>query len=428
MADIRPFRALRYDTRKVNLADVVTQPYDKITPGMQQSYYGRSPANFVRFELPVPDGKDVYQGAREFLDRMRREGTIRLEERPAFYLYEQEFEHPTVPGTLQRRRALIGLGRLYDYDDGVIFRHEQTLTGPKRDRQQLLATTRVQSGLLFLMYDDPQQTIDELPRGDAVEFLDDLGVKQRLWAVTDGGRIQQIQDAFREWKLFIADGHHRYETALALRRSREGKYPEDFAMMALVNMRSDGLVVLPTHRVVFGVAPATFVSAVERLKSEFGMVAVDSEATAKLNELNPALFSTVVATADAKYLLSVERERLQRSFPQGAFELDVEALHSLFAELLGISAADVTAQRHVHYHRHAEDALKDVRAGAQAAFLIRPVPVEVIRDRSLRGALMPQKSTDFYPKMNSGLTLYSWDESLVAHPSKVSQGGASGGI
>ena len=144
MAEIRPFRALRYDASKVRLAEVITQPYDKITPAMQQRYYGASAANFVRFELATE--ADPYASAREFLTRMRAQGTIRVEERPAFYVYEQEFAHPTEPGRRCSRRALIGLGRLHDYSDGVVFRHEQTLTGPKKDRQQLLASTRVQSG------------------------------------------------------------------------------------------------------------------------------------------------------------------------------------------------------------------------------------------------------------------------------------------
>jgi uncharacterized protein (DUF1015 family) len=415
MAEIRPFRALRYDTEKVTLADVVTQPYDKITSEMQAGYYQRHPANFVRFELPKPGSEDVYEGARDFLKELRRQGLIRLEEQPAFYVYEQEFEHPSESKKL-RRRALIVLGRLHEYSDGVVYRHEQTLTGPKKDRRQLLKTTRVQSGLLFMMYDDPIRTVEQLQARSAAEFVDDVGVKQRLWTVTDGDAIRQIQNAFRDKSLFIADGHHRYETALALRRSREGKHAEDFAMMALVNMRSEGLVVLPTHRTVYEVEAERFASAMERMLSDFGMRTLElrdpEKLTGILRSTSGAGFSTVVVMADVAFLLDVERERLKTRFPKGAFELDVEALHTLFAELLGISAADVTAQRHVRYHRYAEEALKDVREGAQAAFLIRPVPIEVIRDRSLRGALMPQKSTDFYPKMNSGLIMYMWDESF----------------
>ena len=418
MAEIRPFRALRYDTSKVRLEDVVTQPYDKITPAMQNGYYERHPANFVRFELPLPHTQDVYEGAREFLAQMRREEVIRLEERPALYVYEQEFAHPVEAGRKLSRRALIALGRLHDYDDGVVFRHEQTLTGPKQDREQLLKTTRVQSGLLFLMYDDPAHTVEQLPAEDAVEFVDDLGVKQRLWAVTDGDTVRQIQNTFGGQALFIADGHHRYETALALRRSREGKYAEDFAMMALVNISSEGLVVLPTHRAVFGVASDRLRACVERLTSEFGMTRLESRAPAALTQAlrstTQERFAAVVVSADAAYLLDIERAALERCFPGHSFELDVEALHALFAELLGITAADVAEQKHVRYHRYAEEALKDLKEGAQAAFLIRPVPIDVIRDRSLRGALMPQKSTDFYPKMNSGLTMYSWDESFPA--------------
>lgn len=416
MAELRPFRALRYDPGKIRLADVVTQPYDKITPAMQARYYEQDPANFIRFELAK--AQDPYREAKDFLSKMRREGLIRAEERPALYLYEQDF---TPPGENQRRlsrRALIALGRLYDYEDGVIFRHEQTLTGPKRDRQELLRTTRVQSGLLFLMYDDAARLIEQLAMPGAVEFVDDLGIRQRLSTVTDEKTVRSITQHFRETPLFIADGHHRYETALGFRRSREGKFAEDFAMMALVNMRSDGLLVLPTHRAIFDVAVERMRNSIERLEKELGMQRMDArDPAAMLNVLrdpDQQDFVSVLATPDAAYRLKVKRSELERRFPGRPFELDVEALHSLLDSVLGITPADVTAQKHVRYHRYIEDALNDVAHGAQAAFLIRPVPVEIIRDRSLRGALMPQKSTDFYPKMNSGLTLYSWDESFVA--------------
>ena len=417
MAEIRPFRALRYDTNRVRLEDVVTQPYDKITPAMQAGYYERDPANFVRFELRLPGGEDLYEGAKDFLAQMRRKGIMRVEEKPALYVYEQEFAHPTEPTKTFRRRALIGLARLHDYDENVIFRHEQTLTGPKKDREQLLKTTRVQSGLLFMMYDDPARAVEQLPAEDALEFVDDLNVKQRLWAITDPATIQMVQQIFRDQPLFIADGHHRYETALSLRRSKEGKDAEDFAMMALVNMRSEGLVVLPTHRVIFHVAPDKLASGMDRLQSELHMRTLDmtpqSAAQATFGPAARDSFSAIVLTKDTAYTLEVSRKALQARFPDQSCELDVEALHLVFAEFFGITPADVTAQKHVRYHRYGKDALRDVESGAQAAFLIRPVPVDVIRDRSLRGELMPQKSTDFYPKMNSGLTLYSWDESFV---------------
>ena len=415
MADIRPFRALRYDTAKVRLEDVVTQPYDKITPAMQQRYYEAAPANFIRFELAKE--ADPYRNAREFLSRMEAQGVIRREDRPAFYVYEQEFAHPTETGRRCSRRALIGLGRLHDYSDGVIFRHEQTLTGPKKDRQQLLEITRVQSGLLFMLYEDDGRTVEHLEAKDAVEFVDDLGVKQRLWCIANEERIERLRTMLADKPLFIADGHHRYETALSLRRSEEGKYAEDFAMMALVNMKSDGLVVLPTHRVLHGLSPEAFSSGVANLREQFSAQVIPSRDADSVYELLSALsqdqFAMAVVTNEGAYLTKIDRRLLQRVMGKLSCELDVEALHAIFDEFFGVTDADVTAQRFVRYHRNAKDAVEDVRSGgAQAAFLIRSVPIDVIRDRSLQGALMPQKSTDFYPKMNSGLTLYSWDESF----------------
>ncbi len=413
MAEIRPFRALRYDSAKVRLADVITQPYDKITPAMQQRYYAASAANFVRFELATE--ADPYRSAQQFLAKLRSDGVVRVEDRPAFYVYEQEFAHPTEPGRTCSRRALIGLGRLHDYNDGVVYRHEQTLTGPKKDREQLLKTTRVQSGLLFMLYEDASRTVEQLPAKDAAEFVDDLGVKQRLWCVTDVEEIASVQRLLADKPLFIADGHHRYETALSLRRSKEGKYAEDFAMMALVDMKSDGLVVLPTHRVLFDITGDRLASAMQQLQSTLVTKKVD--AAGLQNALRATLqerFVMGVVTTSDSYVIEGDRSSMQREFG-GSCELDVEALHAIFERYFGVTPAHVTAQKHVRYHRFAKDAIEDVRSGgAQAAFLIRPVLIEVIRDRSLKGALMPQKSTDFYPKMNSGLTLYSWDESFEA--------------
>jgi uncharacterized protein (DUF1015 family) len=413
MAEIRPFRALRYESAKIALASVATQPYDKITPEMQRAYYERDPANFIRFELPL-GAADPYSSAKSFLAQMRTVGVIRVEDRPAMYVYEQAFADPAQPDKSLVRRSLIALGRLHDYSDGVIYRHEQTLTGPKRDREQLLKTTRVQSGLLFMLYDDPARTIEELQPEDTIgEFTDDLSIRQRLWRLAHPATISQIQERFRPLPLFIADGHHRYETALSLRRSREGTYPEDFAMMALVNMRSAGLVVLPTHRTIFDISPQKFADGMRRIERELRATQIHGDAP--MADVPSSRFACTVVTASGEsWLVDVPREQFEKRFPGRSCELDVEALHTLFEEYFGITSEDVLQQRYVRYHRYPREALQDLKSGAQAAFLIRPVNVATIRDRSLRGALMPQKSTDFYPKMNSGLTLYSWDDSFAA--------------
>lgn len=412
MAEIRPFRSLRYDTEKIALKNVVTQPYDKITPEMQRGYYERDPANFIRFELPMGE-TDPYIAAKAFLFKMRQSGAIRLEDRPAMYVYEQELGHKA--GESLARRALIALGRLHDYSDGVVFRHEETLTGPKRDREQLLKTTRVQSGLLFMLYDDAQRPVEALQSMEKIveDFVDDIGIRQRLCRITDPAVLGDLQERFRTLPLFIADGHHRYETALSLRRSREGRYAEDFAMMALVNMRSTGLKVLATHRTIFGIETERFTAGLRRLVSELHATTITRELEAAQEE-DSARFVCVVATSDGgTWKIDIARAELQQRFPGRSCELDVEALHLILGEYFGITPADAAAQRHIRYHRYHTDALRDVASSAQAAFLIRPVNVEKIRERSLRGALMPQKSTDFYPKMNSGLTLYSWDESFA---------------
>ncbi|MGH9522841.1 MAG: DUF1015 family protein [Terriglobales bacterium] len=422
MAEIRPFRALRYDPAKVNLQDVVTQPYDKITPAMQQGYLDRNPANFIRFELPPP-GNDPYEGAREFLAQARQSGLVRLEDRPAIYVYDQWFQPPVHSDQSFTRRAIIALGRLYDYSDGVIFRHEQTLTAPKRDREQLLKTTRVQSGLLFMMYDDPAHTIESLqPGADVAEFVDDLGIRQRLWVITDPDAIAKVQRVIGPLPLFIADGHHRYETALSLRRSGDGRHAEDFAMMALVNLRSEGLMVLPTHRTIFGLDPQRFAEGMKRLVADMRATRIDA-APAPTADVPRSRFIFSFATADGEaWKVDLPRDDVRQRLPGRPCELNVEALHSMFDQYFGISAADAAAETNIRYFRHPQDALRDLASGAQVAFFLRPLTLQSVRDRSIRGELLPQKSTDFYPKMNSGLTLYSWDESFeptLATPARV---------
>src|SRR6202142_89681 len=274
MADIQPFRAYRYDTNRVALKDVLTQPYDKISPEMQDRYYAASAYNLITIEkgrvLPGDsDGNNVYTRAAKKVDEWIAEKILAQDAAPSIYIYSQEF---LVPGT-QTRRVRIGfiaLGRVEDYDAHVVFRHERTLSAPKADRIELLRQTRVQTGQLFLLYDDPSRIVDSLLEDTArkstpLELTDEYGVIHRLWPVDDPAFVRRIQSAMKDKKLVIADGHHRYETALNFRnegRPQAGK-PDppgasEFAMMTFINTHSKGLTILPTHRVVAHLANFDF--------------------------------------------------------------------------------------------------------------------------------------------------------------------------
>src|SRR3954454_16700165 len=286
MASIYPFRAWRYNPASVRLDDVVTQPYDKISPAMQQAYYQRSPYNLVRIILGLPELFDaerhesVYSRAAEDFCAWRKQGILIQEKSPCIFAYAQRFQ---VPGTndVKERRGFIALGKLHDYAEQVVFRHEQTLSKPKSDRLNLLKATRAHFGQIFMLYSDPAASVEQMLFDGTgptdAEVTDEYGVLHRVWRVNDPAVIRLLVTELADKKLIIADGHHRYETALAYAREHapaseprtesncahlpHPSYPEAAVMMTFVNMDADGLLILPTHRVVHGLAgfaPARF--------------------------------------------------------------------------------------------------------------------------------------------------------------------------
>src|ERR1700678_2248378 len=274
MAEIQPFRAFRYDTSRVQLGDVLTQPYDKISPAMQEDYYAKSPYNLIAIEkgrvLPSDTPRDnVYTRAGQKIQEWIASKILVQDAAPGIYVYSQEY---LVPGTHTRKTRIgfIALGRVEDYDAHVVFRHERTLSAPKADRIELLRHTNVQTGQLFMLYDDAPRSIDNLldeisHKSAPQEMQDEFGVTHRLWPVADVATIRRIQSAIADKKLIIADGHHRYETALNLRNEGRAKLQQpdryaadEFAMMTFVNTHSKGLTVLPTHRLIRNVANFDF--------------------------------------------------------------------------------------------------------------------------------------------------------------------------
>jgi uncharacterized protein (DUF1015 family) len=451
MADVFPFRALRYNPDEVDLATVVTQPYDKITPEMQARYYDASAFNLVRIELGRPsdsdnDGDNVYTRAAAALHDWRERGILRLEPRPAIFRYSQSFTAPAgsaLAGQQFERSGFIALGQLEDYRAGIVFRHEQTHSGPKLDRLRLLRATRAHIGQLFMLYRDRNRRVETLlatAEPPVAATKDEYGVVHRLWHTADEHVITQVQDAMRDQQLIIADGHHRYETALAYRNERReealqslaagaasgagtGTYllpPEasvfERAMMTFVNVDSPGLLVLPTHRVVFGLPnfeSGVFVSGARQC-FDFQQVpgSPDPEKLlAMIGERRPGEIKLAAVTRLGAWLLAFrprDAQHLIGALSPRQQQLDVVVLHRvLLNEMLGISEDAIRELRNIAYYRDAREAVERVRAGADAAFLLNPVSVQQVADIALAGETMPQKSTDFYPKLLSGLTIYA---------------------
>lgn len=440
MASIYPFRAWRYNLSAVRLEDVVTQPYDKISPAMQQAYYQRSPYNLVRIILGLPElfdaerGESVYSRAARDFDAWRKQGVLVQEKVPCIFAYAQRFK---VPGSseVRERRGFIALGKLHDYADQVIYRHEQTLSKPKGDRLNLLQATHAHFGQIFMLYSDPARSIESILYDGAgppeIEVTDEYEVIHRLWRISDPAAIRLLVAAMADKKLIIADGHHRYETALNYCKSHSlsatvaaehstSQLPQpatsySAVMMTFVNMDSEGLVILPTHRVVHGLAgfdPAGFLAAAEKFFI-LEKTAPGSDASTLLAQLRTQSHTAFIAVTPAgDFLLRARPDAIAASLaalPEHQRGLDLSALHAIVLDqLLGLDAEKVREQTNIRYLRDAAEAVDQVRrAEADIAFLTNPVTMEQLKEVAFAGQVMPQKSTDFYPKLLSGLAIYA---------------------
>jgi uncharacterized protein (DUF1015 family) len=439
MASIYPFRAWRYNPSAVRLDDVVTQPYDKISPAMQEAYYQRSPYNLVRIILGLPElfdaerGENVYTRAARDFKAWREQSILVQEKDPCIFAYAQRFR---VPGSneVKDRRGFIALGKLHDYADQVVFRHEQTLSKPKSDRLNLLKATRAHFGQIFMLYSDPAGTVETILYDGAgpadAEVTDEYGVLHRVWRVSDPAVIRLLISNMSNKKLIIADGHHRYETALNYSREhvpaapprtehnatelRLPAYPEAAVMMTFVNMDSDGLKILPTHRVVHslpGFDPIAFVNSAERFFAVEKLP--DGPAAGFIETLrNQTATAFVAVTRSGAFLFRSKPETSAAALtalPENQRQLDLSHLHTIILDkLLGLDAEKVREQTNIRYLRDAAEAVEQVHRGeADVTFLTNPVTMEQLREVAFAGSVMPQKSTDFYPKLLSGLTIYA---------------------
>lgn len=407
LARIYPFQPYRYTEKAGPIGNLVTQPYDKISPEMQARYLSLSPYNLVRIILGERKSGDsesdnVYTRAAAHLNDWIANGILAQDPAPGIYPYFQEF---TVPDTGERlvRKGFIALGQVEDYSAGVVHRHEQTLAGPKKDRLELLRHTHAHTEQLFLLYPDEGGAIDRLldeaaQSAPLFEVTDEYGAIHRVWKIADAEPIQQLM---ADKKLLIADGHHRYETALAFSRENPNVPGADRVVMTLVNMHSPGLQILATHRLVNGIPTQGFPDEFLRTAADdFQVAEIDS--VAKLQQAwreNPG--KSIIGVAIGNRLFSLtERDAVD--------ELDVRILHErILGKILGIGEEAVRHEKNLQYVRGIDAAVEAARGGkAQVAFLLKPTSVEQVADTSFGGGVMPQKSTDFYPKLLSGLTVY----------------------
>ncbi len=430
MPDVRPFRGVRYDVAQVGaLSDVVAPPYDVIDATLQERLYTASQHNVIRLELNRPEAGDTdaenrYTRAAGFLRSWLRSGVLRAEDHPALYLYEQTFE---VGGQTHTRKGILARVRLEPFGQGSVFPHEQTLSGPKADRLALYQATGFNLSPIFGLYPDDTQEVlrsveSRLRDRAPLEATDHLGVITRLWVVSEPGAHTTVQGLMASRPIFIADGHHRYETGLKYRELLEaaGQLPSaddpaNFCMMMLVGMSDPGLLILPTHRLVSGFPGLTASILADRLASQFEITPVGQGAAAARSAWDAIErggahdllgFGSV---ADGTWILARLRsdEAMDRLAPQQSPEwraLGVSVLHVLVLDHLLASVASAGPPcRYVH---SLDEVLSDVAGrGCDLACLVPPARMQDVEAIASGLETMPPKSTYFYPKLLTGLVL-----------------------
>ncbi len=431
MAQFLPFRGLRYDCSRVSLANVLCPPYDVIKGAARDELLARDAHNIVAVELAARYGENAspaqYQASAALLQQWTQEGILTRDD-TAYYVYEQEFEVPGCPAETRKRRGVLGALTLEEFGKGVQ-PHEHTLSGPKADRLNLLRATKTNISPIFGLFEDKEGWVGAVIETACMEkpvceATDAENIKHRLWRLTDDESVNAIEAAFENESILIADGHHRYETALNFRNERQaeiekngdewtGAEGENGVLMMCVSTDDAGLIVLPTHRVVKNVEEALLAALPEKLARYFEVEKFDGDVAA-FNEAVRGDCGTKIGLhlKGANYVLTLKdgaghQSAMDETKSEAYNALEVTVLHRLILENeLGIGPDELAAGQHVLYTIDCAEAVRKVEAGeAGAAFLLRPTPVGQVQSVAQAGDKMPQKSTYFYPKLVTGLVL-----------------------
>ncbi|MBK7581738.1 MAG: DUF1015 domain-containing protein [Myxococcales bacterium] len=428
MVDVAPLAPLVYSPEL--LPAVVAPPYDVIDAELRETLAVRHPENVVHLDLPSGEGAAKYAEARRLLADWQSRGVLQRDRQPAFWRYAQTFEPPG-GGARLTRSGFFALVRVQSYADRVILPHERTLTGPKLDRLELGRATRAAISPGFMLYSDPERTLDGyLDDGDPfADFTTDDGVRHQLSRVSKATSVVRIASALADARLLIADGHHRYETALTLSseidaeaRAAGGRIPEraehHYFPVLLANGDDPSLVVFPTHRLLHSLASADFGTLLVRAEQLFAI----TPASGGVDDLAAALehapeASLCVVAPDGRAALLVARAGVDLEShpvlgkrPAVLRETAVTLLHDgLLEHVLGISPEAQAQKTNIRYVQSARDGIAGLNQGGQLLFLMKPTPVRVVRSVAEAGEVMPQKSTFFYPKVPTGLFFHTLD-------------------
>jgi len=442
MAKIVPFRALRYNLDQIDdTATVVAPPYDVISPALQEELYQRSPFNVVRLTLGKthPDdnaNENRYSRAAADFSAWQKQGILARDPESSLYLYNQTYT--LEDGSSVTRKGFIALTRLEDFSAGVVKAHEKTLAGPKTDRLLLARACHANFSAIFSLYSDPCCALETLGQQfknapPALTVVDDEGVRHCLWAVDDSSFIDRVKDLLENKPLFIANGHHRYETALTYRDEMRATHPHftgkesfNYVLMYFTNMEDQGMTIFPLHRVIFNLANFSVDSFVQRLNEDFliSEECIDTSDSTALSALRQRLAvagqsrrTLGLYLGDGRVLfLSLRDEKcMDRLFdartPTVLRTLDGSVLHRLiFEQYLDINGQAQEAQTNLRYCKSFNEPFAQVDNGeGQLAFLLNPPQMNEVREVANAGATMPPKSTYFYPWLLSGLVINPHD-------------------
>jgi uncharacterized protein (DUF1015 family) len=443
--EVRPFQAIHYDPQKIaNVGLCLAQPYDVISPEQQEAYYRRHEYNVVRLILnritPADDERDNrYTRARDMLRRWRQEGILCSTHRPSFYVYEEEFDVPD--GSRRKVKGFIGLVRLSEYREGAILPHEKIMIRPLEDRIRLTEATRAQFEYIWGLYRDRAYVIDDIL--DAIErdppiisyMEESTRVRHRMWRLVDPGQCEIVRRTMQRQKIYIADGHHRYQAMLTFRDEMRRRHPEagpqapwEFIMMFLVNTEHEGLTILPVHRLLHNLQIGNLGELKEAIQEHFHVKSYpfrngdDMEARRKwlrdLKEVEPGVhkLGAFIAKMNRYFLLTLKDEEAYEELVDidSSSEwklLDVNILNTLILnQIVGLSDEQLALQTSVEYTKDIDDAIHRVAAGwAQVALILNPTRLQDVVTIAENGEKMPRKSTFFYPKPLSGLLFYGMD-------------------
>ncbi len=423
MAQVKPFKALRYTDKAGKIGEICCPPYDIISESERLGYIKKNENNIIRLELSK-EGENPYKTASDILNKWLADGILKKDSEEAFYIYGESFE---VEGKAYSFKGIIGRVKLEEFEKGIVLPHENTLSKAKADRFELMKTTNCNFSQIYSLYIDkegitPKLTDSVTEREPDIFFTDADNVTHSLWICKDKTVCEEIAKQFEDRKLYIADGHHRYETGINYRNycHENGINKDDGCdsiMMMLVDMENPGLVVLPTHRVVFGIKGFNFDKITKNAGEHFEIEKISSCSLLKEKmdegfKNNQKVFGCY--TKGEYYLFSLKSEicdiKELSGMDTSLSNLDVTVLHSLILEkYLGIDKENMAKQLNLSYTRDYKDGIESVDKGANACFILNSTRISEIADVASAGEKMPQKSTYFYPKLITGLVMNKLD-------------------